>query len=409
MTALYHCEASAFAVIIERMMATAWKATAALFLAFCPLMAADNPAELKAYLSSLPEAQFPAFNQEQALALVALPLSCVDRPQAVPENRVDYLWVQEEKPRLLEAFDKNRVFYGCFDWHSAVNSTWTMVAVLKQFPQIPVGPLIREKLKEHLAKKNVEGEMEFFKSAKNFEVPYGYAWLLKLYAEFVTWDDPEAKTWVENLDPLARQFSKKLVDYFKDLPYASRAGVHPNTAFSIALLLDYTEVADDRPLRQMVLKAANRFFLNDRVCPTAYEPGGPDFLSPCLAEAGLMSKVMDTAHFVPWLNDFLPPIYSPAFKPLTAPVDVSAITKEDLQGGKSHLIGLAFARAQAMADISRALPAGDPRIPVLRRLAVINGRSGFQALAAAGYYGSHWLGTYAVLCSRAIAALESAR
>ena len=28
-------------------------------------------------------------------------------------------------------------FYGCFDWHSAVNSTWTMVAVLKQFPLIP--------------------------------------------------------------------------------------------------------------------------------------------------------------------------------------------------------------------------------------------------------------------------------
>jgi len=396
------------------MIATAWKATAALALALLtqagmpvPLMAADNSAELKAYLSSLPEAQFPAFNQEQALALVALPLSCVDRPQAIPEARVDYLWVQEGKPRLLEAYDKNRVFYGCFDWHSAVNSTWTMVAVLKQFPQIPVGPLIREKLKEHLAKKNVEGEMEFFKSAKNYEVPYGYSWLLKLYAELKTWDDPEAKAWVENLAPLAQQFSKKLVDYFKDLPYASRPGVHPNTAFSISLLLDYTEIANDTALREMVLKAANRFFLNDRVCPTAYEPGGAEFLSPCLAEAGLMSKVLDKTRFVAWLDEFLPPIYSLAFKPLTAPVDVSAITKEDLQGGKSHLIGLAFARAQAMAEISKALPAGDPRIPVLRRLAVINGRSGFQALTAAGYYGSHWLGTYAVLCSRAIAALEA--
>ena len=381
------------------------KLAAVLALAVCPLFAADGPAELKAYLSSLPEVRFPEFNQEQALALVALPLSCIDRPQAVPEARVDYLWVQEGKPRLLDAYDKNRVFYGCYDWHSAVNSTWTMVAVLKQFPQIPVGPLIREKLKEHLAKKAIEGEMEFFKSAKNYEVPYGYSWLLKLYAELKTWDDPQAKTWTENLAPMAQQFSKKLTDYFKDLPYASRAGMHPNTAFSIGLLLDYTEVANDTALREMALKAANRFFLNDRVCPTAYEPGGTEFLSPCLAEAGLMSKVLDNAHFVPWLNDFLPPIYSPAFKPVTEPVDVSAITKEDLQGGKSHLIGLAFARAQAMADICRALPQGDPRIPVLRRLAVINGRSGFQALAAAGYYGSHWLGTYAVLCSRAIASL----
>jgi hypothetical protein len=383
-------------------------AAAILLVMVSPLMAADDAAkELKSYLTSLPDAPFPAFNQEQALALVALPLSCVDRPQAAPEARVDYLWVQDGRPHLLESYDKNRVFYGCFDWHSAVNSTWTMVAVLKQFPRIPVGPLIREKLKEHLAKKSIDGEMEFFKSARNFEVPYGYAWLLKLYAELATWDDPEAKTWKENLAPLVQQFSKKLVDYFEHLPYATRAGMHPNTAFSISLLLDYTEVAGDAPLRDAALKAANRFFLKDRACPTAYEPGGTEFLSPCLAEAGLMSKVLDRAHFVTWLDEFLPPIYSPSFKPLTAPVDVSGITKEDLQGGKSHLIGLAFERAQAMADISKALPAGDPRIPVLRRLAVINGRSGFEALSAAGYYGSHWLGTYAVLCSRAIMALEA--
>jgi len=97
-------------------------------------------------------------------------------------------------------------------------------------------------------------------------------------------------------------------------------------------------------LRDAAVKTANRFFQNDRGCPTAYEPGGSEFLSPCLAEAGLMSKVLDREHFVPWLNDFLPPIYSDAFKPLTAPVDVSNIKKEDLQAGKSHLIGLAFQR-----------------------------------------------------------------
>jgi hypothetical protein len=249
----------------------------------------DTAKELKSYVAGLPPAQFPVFNQEQALALVALPLSCIDRPQAVPEQRVDYLWVQEGRPRLLEAYDKNRVFYGCFDWHSAVNSTWTMVAVLKQFPEIPVGPLIREKLKEHLTAKAVAGEMEFFKSARNVVVPYGYSWLLKLYAELASWEDPEARVWAQNLWPMAQQFSKKLSGYFSDLPYASRPGVHPNTAFAIQLLLDYTETANDTVLRDAALKAAKRFFGNDRSCPTAYEPGGTEFLSPCLAEAALMS------------------------------------------------------------------------------------------------------------------------
>lgn len=365
---------------------------------------AEAPAEarqLAVFLAGLPAAQMPALTEQQALAMVAMPLSCVDHPQALPEQRVDYLWVHETKPHIVEAYDKNRAFYGCFDWHSAVNSTWTMVAVLKQFPNIAVGRLIHEKLKDHLDKKNIEGEMEFFKSAKNFEVPYGYAWLLKLYAELQGWDNPEAKKYAANLAPLAQQFSKKLVGYFNDLPFPTRSGLHPNTAFSLGLVLDYTGIVDDSALREAAQKTANRFFLRDRNCPTAYEPGGTEFLSPCLAEARLMTRVMDRQRAAQWLTDFLPAAYTEMFKPLTVPVDVSGIVKEEQLAGKSHLIGLAFQRAEAMMGIARALPPDDPRAPVLTRLAAINANSGFKALADAGYFGSHWLGTYAVMCSRA--------
>jgi len=358
--------------------------------------------EIGAYLSSLPPAQLPALTEQQALALSTMPLSCLDHPQALPEQRTDYLWVHDGKPHILDGYDKNRAFYGCFDWHSAVNSTWTLVAIVKQFPDIAVARLVQEKLKEHLAKKNIEGEMEFFKSAKNFEVPYGYAWLLKLYAELITWKTPEAKTYAENLLPLVQQFSKKLVEYLNDLQFPTRSGLHPNTAYSLGLLLDYTEAVSDAPLKEAASKTANRFFLPDRNCPTAYEPGGTEFLSPCLAEARLMSLVLDRPRFLAWLNDFLPPVYSQSFKPLAVPVDVSGITKEDLLAGKSHLIGLAFQRAQAMMSVANALPPDDARVPVLKRVAAINGASGFKALADAGYFGSHWLGTYAVLCSRAL-------
>jgi len=384
-------------------------------VAVLPAVAADSKTKtgsdaraMDAYLASLPPAQLPAMTEEQALALSTMPLSCLDHPQSLPEGRTDYLWVHDGKPHMLDGYDKSRAFYGCFDWHSAVNSTWTLVAIVKQFPDIPVARLVQEKLKQHLGKKNIEGEMEFFKAAKNFEVPYGYAWLLKLYAELVTWKTPEAKTYAENLQPLVQQFSKKLVENLNDLQFPTRAGMHPNTAYSLGLLLDYTETVNDPPLKEAVLKTANRFFLPDRNCPTAYEPGGTEFLSPCLAEARLMSLVLDRPKFTTWLNDFLPPVYSDAFKPLTVPVDVSGITKEDLLAGKSHLIGLAFQRAQAMMSIANALAADDPRVPVLKRLAAINGASGFKALEDAGYFGSHWLGTYAVLCSRAMGSAGTA-
>ncbi len=279
--------------------------------------------------------------------------------------------------------------------------TWTLITVLKQFPQIPVGKLIREKLKDHLGKKNIEGEMEFFKTSKNFEVPYGYAWLLKVYGELTTWDDPEAKEWAKNLTPMVEQFSKKLTEYYTDLPFPSRPGMHPNTANTIGLLLDYTSVVKDEPLREALLKTANRFFLKDRSCPTAFEPAGTDFLSPCLTEARLMSVVLDPQQYGPWLDAFLPPVYSDAFQSLTKPVDVSGVTKKDLEGGKSHLIGLGFSRGQFLIEIANALPAVDPRVPVLRRLAAINVNGAYQALSDAGYAGSHWFATYAVLSSRA--------
>jgi hypothetical protein len=117
-----------------------------------------------------------------------------------------------------------------------------------------------------------------------------------------------------------------------------------------------------------------------------------------------MSKVFDQAHFVPWLNAFLAPVYSEAFKPLTVPGDAGEFSEKDLVGAKSHLIGLAFSRAEDLLAIANALPAGDPRVPVLRRLSAINAKAGFDHIGAAGYEGSHWFATYALLYSQRAAA-----
>jgi hypothetical protein len=276
-----------------------------------------------------------------------------------------------------------------------------MVALSKDYPDLPLNKLMREKLSEHLDGKNIAGELEFFKQAKAFEKPYGYAWLLKLYAEVKTWNDPDAAKIATNLQPLVEFFSGKLIDYYDHLTLASRAGVHPNTALSMTLVLDYLSVVRDDKLRDSVTRNANRLFLADRNCPTAFEPGGTEFLSPCLAEAHLMSLVLAPGQFPGWLDAFLPPLDSPEFQPLSKAVDVSAITSKEDFAGKSHLIGLAFQRAMAMIKIADALPPNDPRGPVLRQLADINASHGFVALPEAGYLGSHWLGTYAVLYLRA--------
>lgn len=374
-------------------------ATAALLLATASQSAFAIPrdSELKNYLKSLPATPPVTIGAAEALSLAAFPLSCIDHPHSAPEHSVEYLWAYGSRPTIPEGYEKDRAFYGCYDWHSAVNSLWVMVVLSKRFPDLPLAPLMHEKLKGHLGNSNLDGELAFFKQAKDFEKPYGYAWLLKLHAEMSQWNNPDAKLMAAALAPLKGFFSAKLVGYFNQLPYATRSGGHQNTAFSMNLILDAAAIEPNAALKDALDRAARRMFLNDRRCPTAYEPGGTDFLSPCLAEAKLMGRVLGQEEFLPWLDHFLPPLDSGEFKPLTTAVDVKGITSEDLLAGKSHLIGLAWQRAEAMQAIANSLPATDPRAPVLGRLAAINAANGMESLTQAGYLGSHWLSTFAVM------------
>src|SRR5215472_16506826 len=82
---------------------------------------ATAPATLDAFYKSLPVVAPVTFDVKQATWLATMPLACLDRPQARPTTR-PYLWEGTYTP--VANFDKTRAFYGCFDWHSSVNSTW---------------------------------------------------------------------------------------------------------------------------------------------------------------------------------------------------------------------------------------------------------------------------------------------
>jgi hypothetical protein len=384
---------------------------------------ANDARQTSEYLKSLPAAERPVFDQSQILALASLPLSCIDHPQQLQDHPQTYLWVYDSKAHPAQDYDRTRAFYGCYDWHSAVNSTWTLVALLRQNPKMFLAPVIRQRITEHLGKDNIAGEVNFFSYAKiddaegkNFERPYGYTWVFKLYGELQSWSDPDAQKLAVNMQPLVKLLSTKYVDYLKSLPYPMRVGVHPNTALTMSFALDYTDAVGDVEIKTAVHDAAVRFFGNDKSCPTAYEPSNGDFASPCLAEAMLMSRVLDQKAYITWLNDFLPPVYSPAFKVYQSEIDTTRIKaagsnadaedENGLLGSKSHLIGLAFQRAADLLRIASALPPDDPRVAVFQRLADLNAQQGFRKIGDAGYLGQHWLATYAVLYMQAQATAE---
>src|SRR6185312_10575740 len=108
------------------------------------------------------------------------------------------------------------------------------------------------------------------------------------------------------------------IAYLVDLDRPSKAASQQNTAFALGLLLDYVDATHDATMARAVGETAKRLFLADADCATDTEAAAPEMVSPCLAEAAVMSRVLERPAFLTWFDKFLPPVYSPKFKPLTS-------------------------------------------------------------------------------------------
>jgi len=370
---------------------------------------ARDPAKIADYIKSMPSAVPPAFDEVQRLALAANPLGCEDHPHAPPPGTGarTYLWQRDGKPEILEEYDKKRAFYGCLDWHSAANSMWMMVSLLKQDPTIPVGPAMRLEFQTHIKKENIDGEIAYFQGLKgplaDFEKPYGYGWLMKLYGEAKSWDDPEGKRMATVLEPFHKWINENYIAYLKSLNYPIRVGLHPNTALDMIFTLDYTNQTHDTATATLIHDTAIRLFGNDKHCATASEPVFGDFASPCLVEAALMGRVLDPQSYSKWLDTFLPPVFAPEFQVYAKEIDAVHGNNRDTTGTdeeglpNAHLVGLNYQRAADLLMIANGLPKEDPRVVAYRKMASISAKQGYDKIGTAGYLGTHWIATYALM------------
>ena len=219
-------------------------------------------------------------------------------------------------------------FYGCFDWHSSVHGHWMLIKLLKEFPGSPADKRIREKLNQNLTAENLAAELAYFneKQHKSFERTYGWAWYLRLAAELEGWDDADGKRWRQFLVGLEELLVQRTLDYLPKLTYPIRTGIHPDSGFGLALILDYARKMKNEKLEQAIVARARDFYLNDTDYPTKYEPSGQDFFSSCLNEADLMRRVLPTDEFVQWFDKYLPTLAAGDGGNLLKPVTVSDVT-----------------------------------------------------------------------------------
>jgi Protein of unknown function (DUF2891) len=311
------------------------------------------------------------FNAKAAERFANLALACVHKEYP---NKISHTMTSDKDaapPRELTP-----AFYGCYDWHSSVHGHWLLARLARTFPDAPFAAGARAALRESITPEHIAREVQYLRGdgRASFERPYGLAWLLQLAAELREWDPELSAT----LKPLENAAADRLKAWLPKLSHPIRSGEHSQTAFALGLIYD----SGRDPL---VAAKIREFYAKDRNCPIAYEPSGEDFLSPCLAEADAVRRVMPPKEFAAWFDAFLPKL---AIKPevVTDPSDPRL----------AHLDGLNLSRAWMLEGIVSGLPKSSPRRAALTAIAKAHRDAGLASVTGEHYEGGHWLGSFAV-------------
>ena len=337
--------------------------------------------------------QEPGFSGSSAQRFADLALACVHKEYP---NKIAHAMnsdVDVAPPRKLTP-----AFYGCYDWHSSVHGHWLLARLARTFPDAPFTPQARAALQQSLTKENIAQEVAYLngEGRASFERPYGLAWLLQLGLELREWAKEEASgvpaELSANLQPLEQAAVGRLMTWLPKLSHPVRIGEHDQTAFAMGLMINYARGTGDKQFLDLLLARARAFFLADTNCPLAYEPSGEDFLSPCLAEADVMRRVLAPREFAAWLTEFLPQIPSDGSGAWLQPQKSTDPSDPKL----GHIDGLNLSRAWMLEGIASGLPRADRRLPALQTAAAAHRDAGLAAVTGKYYMGGHWLGSFAV-------------
>ena len=332
-------------------------------------------------------------DEQTADRFARLALDCVHKEYP---NKVGHVLHGDDDARPPR--ELTPAFFGCYDWHSSVHAHWLLARLLRLVGDADFADDARLALNRSLTDDNIAAEVRYLHGdgRTTFERPYGLAWLLQLVAELREWDgsDGDVARWRTALDPLETLATERFKAWLPNLSYPIRSGEHSQTAFAFGLVLDWARTAGGAgaDMRALLTSRIETYYRTDRDCPLSYEPSGQDFLSPCLAEADLMRRVLEPTNFAAWLTTFLPDVPELSQRDDWLPL---AVVTDPTDAKIVHLDGLNLSRAWMLEGIATGLPAGDPRSPVLLETARRHAESGLASVTGEHYEGGHWLASFA--------------
>jgi len=312
------------------------------------------------------------------------------------------VFLQSERDFMLPR-ERHPLFHTSYDWHSCVHMHWSLLRLLR-LHRGRLAPAqveaIGARFDGAFTPAGVATETALFDRPgyRSFERPYGWGWLLALQAELhrLAADaslpgelQARSRCWYDRLAPLSLRIAQAMVDFLPRLSHPVRTGTHSNTAFACVLALDHARTCAHPVLLRTIAEAARRWYGRDRRYPSAYEPGGEDFLSAGLVEALLMYRLLGGCDFADWWHAFAPA--ADALEYWLLPVTVGDATDARLV----HLHGLNLSRAWCWQALLPGLP-GALAGPVACAIDV-HRRASLTAALGGDYAATHWLASFVLL------------
>lgn len=288
-------------------------------------------------------------------------------------------------------------FYGCYDWHSGVHNHWALVKLLKNFPKITEAKLIKAKLENSFDAKNILGEIEYLKTHEDesFEFPYGRSWLLKVADELAKWNDPIAKKWLKNLQPLCDYIVTDYMVVWPNIAKPNYSGDHYASSLGLSFALDYAITMKNDSLKDVLTTVSKNFYTRVKDFPLLKEPFGYDFMSAGLLITDLMRKVYTQTEYTEWLKKFSPEMFT-----IDGVKKVFYVERKETHTGyASHWDGFHLNRIWCINGMLQSIPA-NTLTPEVKK-AWLNSQKEMwdyaQASIGKGNYDiDHWLSTFSV-------------
>lgn len=268
------------------------------------------------------------------------------------------------------------VFSGCWDWHSAVHGTWSLLVISRLTADESFADVARSIL-DPLALDEEITRLE--EGGLTVEVPYGMAWALLLGREA----REHGETALTDLGAVAEQRLRAYVAGLgpTTIEYLVEQRDYQNLSWALLQLLRWYEDEGDTAGRQWV-----EDFTRDVVLTSGHdctledeEDERAEFFPACLHLARLVVAAMPPAEAQVWVDEQLPDSYE--LTPLTEPTT-------------AHSSGLDFSRSWGLYDLHTFTGRQDLRTLYLDHVETWLDRPEYWAEDYANY--SHWVAQFGV-------------